>query len=125
MTTLRVGGPARKLVTAEREDEIIDTVRAADAAGEAILVVGGGSNLVVADEGFAGTTVLVATRGVTTEQDGDFAMVTAAAGEPWDDLVARLVEDGLSGVECLAGIPGLVGAVPMQNVGAYGQDVSE
>ncbi len=125
LTTLRLGGPARRLVTAEREEELVEAVRAADAAGEPVLLVGGGSNLVVADAGFAGTTVHVATRGVTIERDGDAAIVTAAAGEPWDALVERLVGEGLSGVECLAGIPGLVGAVPMQNVGAYGQDVSE
>ncbi|HEY8078048.1 MAG TPA: UDP-N-acetylmuramate dehydrogenase [Labilithrix sp.] len=125
LTTLRLGGPARRLVTAESEAELVETVRAADAAGEPVLLIGGGSNLVVADAGFAGTTVHVATRGVTTSREGDAALVTAAAGEPWDALVARLLDDGLAGVECLAGIPGLVGAVPMQNVGAYGQDVSE
>ena len=127
MTTLRLGGPARKLLTAEREDEIVEAVRTADAAGEPVLVVGGGSNLVVADEGFDGTTVHVATSGVdvAVAQDGASVVVTAAAGESWDALVARLVDDGFCGVECLAGIPGLVGAVPMQNVGAYGQDVGE
>jgi len=122
LTTLRLGGPARRLVTAEREDELIEAVSTADGP---VILIGGGSNLVVADEGFAGTTILVATRGVRIEREGDAAIVTVAAGEPWDDLVARLVDEGLSGVECLGGIPGLVGAVPMQNVGAYGQDVSE
>jgi UDP-N-acetylmuramate dehydrogenase len=125
MTTLRVGGPARRLLTVEREDELVRAVCEADASAEPVLVIGGGSNLVVADEGFPGTTVRIATRGIDIVHDGDDAIVTAAAGEPWDDLVARLVGEGLSGVECLAGIPGLVGAVPMQNVGAYGQDVSE
>jgi UDP-N-acetylmuramate dehydrogenase len=125
MTTLRVGGPARRLVTAEVEEELVEVVRGADDAGERVLVVGGGSNLLVADDGFDGTAVHVATRGVDVRREGDSALVTAQAGEPWDALVARLVDEGLAGVECLAGIPGLVGAVPMQNVGAYGQDVSE
>ena len=95
--------------------------RAADAAGEPVLVLGGGSNLVVCDEGFPGTVVRVATRGVTISN----GLVTAEAGEEWDALVARTVAEGLSGIECLSGIPGRVGATPIQNVGAYGQDVSE
>lgn len=125
MTTLRIGGPAASLVRAVTEEDVIEALRAADARGARLLVVGGGSNLVVADEGFAGIVLAMETRGVTIHGDGERAIVTAAAGEAWDDLVARLVGEGLSGVECLAGIPGRVGAVPMQNVGAYGQDVSE
>lgn len=120
-----VGGPARTLVTADREEDVLACVQAADAGGDPLLVLGGGSNLVVGDAGFAGTALRMATRGIRIEDDGDAAVVTAEAGEPWDDLVAMLVAEGLSGVECLGGIPGLVGAVPMQNVGAYGQDVSE
>ena len=121
LTTLRLGGPARRLLRAATEDELVAAVRAADAAGEPLLVLAGGSNVVVADEGFAGTVVHVATRGV--EQDGEHLHV--AAGEAWDPLVARCVRDGLAGVECLSGIPGSVGATPIQNVGAYGQEVSE
>ena len=121
LTTLRLGGPARRLVTAERETELIDIVREVDRRGEKLLVIGGGSNLVVSDDGFDGTVVRIGTRGRVV--DGD--EVTVQAGEPWDDLVGSLVDDGLAGVECLAGIPGLAGATPMQNVGAYGQDVSE
>jgi len=125
LTTLRLGGPARRLLTVEREEEAVDVARELDVRGEALLVIGGGSNLVIADEGFDGTVLRMATRGRAVEQDGNRVVVTAQAGEPWDELVAWAVEEGLAGVECLSGIPGLVGAVPMQNVGAYGQDVSE
>jgi UDP-N-acetylmuramate dehydrogenase len=127
MTTLRLGGPARRLITADREEDVIEAVHEIDGKQGRLLVVGGGSNLVVSDDGFDGTVLRMATRGVDVAGAGATGLrhVTAAAGEPWDDLVARCVADGLSGVECLAGIPGLVGAVPMQNVGAYGQDVSE
>jgi len=112
-------------LTVEREEEAVDVARELDVRGEALLVIGGGSNLVIADEGFDGTVLRMATRGRAVEQDGNRVVVTAQAGEPWDELVAWAVEEGLAGVECLSGIPGLVGAVPMQNVGAYGQDVSE
>jgi UDP-N-acetylmuramate dehydrogenase len=120
-TTLRVGGPARRLVRAETDAELIEAVLAADEAGEPLLVLGGGSNLVVADAGFDGVVVQIATRGV--RRSGEF--VTVAAGEVWDDVVASLVDDGYSGVEALSGIPGLVGATPIQNVGAYGQEVAQ
>ncbi len=120
-TTLRLGGPARTFIEAGSEEALIEQVRAADEAGEPLLILGGGSNLVVCDEGFPGTVVRVASRGVAI----DGARVTAQAGEEWDALVARTVAEGLSGLECLSGIPGRVGATPIQNVGAYGQDVSE
>jgi UDP-N-acetylmuramate dehydrogenase len=127
-TTLRLGGPARRFVEAAGEDELVAAVRRADKDGEDVLVLGGGSNLVVSDEGFQGTVVHIATRGVRHQvaQDAkDKVLVTVQAGEEWDPFVARCVADGLAGVECLSGIPGLVGATPIQNVGAYGQDVSE
>lgn len=124
-TTLKLGGPARRLVFAESESDVVETVRAVDQAMEPLLVVGGGSNLVIADEGFDGVVVRMATRGIEQASKDGRVFVTAAAGEVWDEFVAWAVERGLSGVECLAGIPGLVGAVPMQNVGAYGQDVGE
>ncbi len=120
-TTLRLGGPAARLVAAADEDAIVAAVRAADSAGEPLLVLAGGSNLVVADAGFPGTVVRIASRGV--DVDGDVLRV--AAGEPWDPLVARCVAEGRAGVECLSGIPGSVGATPIQNVGAYGQEVAE
>jgi UDP-N-acetylmuramate dehydrogenase len=122
-TTLRLGGPARGFVRAGTEDELIDAVRSADAAGEPVLILGGGSNLVVSDEGFDGTVVQVATRGVS--RDGGPGVLTVAAGEDWDAVVARSVAEGLAGLECLSGIPGLTGATPIQNVGAYGQEVAE
>jgi UDP-N-acetylmuramate dehydrogenase len=117
LTTLRLGGTAERYVEASTEEEIVDVV----AEGDPLLIMAGGSNLVVADEGFAGTVLRVATRGVM--RDGDTLEV--ASGEEWDRLVASCVADGLAGVECLAGIPGSVGATPIQNVGAYGQEVAE
>jgi UDP-N-acetylmuramate dehydrogenase len=130
LTTLRLGGPAGRLVVATTDDELVEAVSAADAAGEPVLVLGGGSNLVVADEGFPGVVVQVATRGVTPDVEDDDAscggvLVTVSAGESWDDLVATAVERGWVGVEALSGIPGAVGATPIQNVGAYGQEVAQ
>jgi UDP-N-acetylmuramate dehydrogenase len=121
-TTVRLGGPARSFVTAGTEAELVDAVRAADARGEPVLILGGGSNLVVADEGFDGTVIRVATRGIV--RDGP-EVITVAAGEQWDAVVAWAVDGGLAGLECLSGIPGLTGATPIQNVGAYGQEVSQ
>ncbi len=121
LTTLRLGGPARDLVVVRREDELIRTIRELDAAGEPVLVLAGGSNVVIADAGFDGTVVHVQTRGVAA----DDATITVQAGEPWDPLVHRTVDAGLAGIECLSGIPGSTGATPIQNVGAYGQDVSQ
>ena len=125
-TTLRLGGPARRFVEATTEDELVAAVRRADEAGEPVLILGGGSNLVVADAGFPGTVIHISTRGAESVPDEQGRVrVRVQAGEEWDPFVARCVEDGLAGVECLAGIPGRVGATPIQNVGAYGQDVSE
>jgi UDP-N-acetylmuramate dehydrogenase len=127
-TTIGLGGPARDFVRAGTTPELLDAVRAADASGEPVLILGGGSNLVVADEGFGGTVVQVATRGVHLDHghlDHGHGLVTVAAGEDWDAVVARSVAEGLAGLECLSGIPGLAGATPIQNVGAYGQEVSQ
>lgn len=130
-TTLRLGGPARTWVEARTDDELVAAVASADERGEPVLVLGGGSNVVVADEGFEGTVVHVATRGVVSDVDSpddpscSGATVTVAAGEVWDDLVAEAVRRRWVGVEALSGIPGSVGATPIQNVGAYGQDVSQ
>jgi UDP-N-acetylmuramate dehydrogenase len=126
LTTLRVGGPAQRSVRATTESDLIDAVTDADVRGEPVLVLGGGSNIVVSDAGFPGTLVRVATRGVTVlavDACGG-VMVRVAAGEPWPELVARAVSDGWAGIETLAGIPGSTGATPMQNVGAYGQEVA-
>lgn len=120
LTTFRLGGPARRLVTARTDEDVVAAVREADARGEPVLLIGGGSNLVIADEGFEGTAVRIATRGVALHGTA----LELAAGEVWSDAVTRTVEAGLAGVECLAGIPGSAGATPIQNVGAYGQEVS-
>ncbi|MET7616587.1 UDP-N-acetylmuramate dehydrogenase [Streptomyces sp. NPDC005408] len=120
LTTFRLGGPATRLVTATTDDEVIAVVRDADAAGTPLLIIGGGSNLVIGDKGFDGTALRIATRGF--ELSG--TTLELAAGEVWTDAVARTVEAGLAGIECLAGIPGSAGATPIQNVGAYGQEVS-
>jgi UDP-N-acetylmuramate dehydrogenase len=93
--------------------------------GTPVQVFAGGSNVVFADEGFDGLVIHVALRGVTSSREGDAVVVTAAAGEPWDPLVARATESGWGGIECLSGIPGSVGATPVQNVGAYGQEVRD
>ncbi len=124
-TTFRLGGPARRFVEATTEQQLIDTVADCDSRGEPVLVLGGGSNVLIADEGFDGTVVKTATRGVRAEAaDCSGAQLEVAAGEVWDDLVARAVAAQWSGMETLSGIPGSVGAVPIQNVGAYGAEVA-
>ena len=134
LTTLRLGGPAGHVVDARTDDELIAAIRECDERGEPVLILGGGSNLVVADEGFPGTVVRVLTSGITVDDRGcdpdELAacgglLVSVAAGENWDDFVARAVLAGWIGIEALSGIPGAVGATPMQNVGAYGQEVAD
>ncbi len=126
LTTLRLGGPARTVIEARTEAELVEAVRVVDEAGDPLLLVGGGSNLVVADDGFDGTVVRILTQGLRVDADAcSGASVTVAAGETWDDVVAHAVEQGWVGLEALSGIPGAVGATPVQNVGAYGQDVSQ
>jgi UDP-N-acetylmuramate dehydrogenase len=122
-TTVHLGGPARRFVRAVTEQDLIEAVRAADSGGEPLLVLGGGSNLVVADQGFDGIVVQVATTGV--RRGPEPGVVTVAAGEDWDAVVAGTVAAGLAGLECLSGIPGRAGATPIQNVGAYGQEVAD
>ena len=126
-TTIRLGGPARRFVEATTDEEIIAEVRAADERAGPLLVLGGGSNLVISDDGFPGTVIHVATTGIRRENavPGGRVTVTVAAGEDWDTVVASCVAGGLAGLECLSGIPGLAGATPIQNVGAYGQEVAE
>jgi UDP-N-acetylmuramate dehydrogenase len=125
LTTLRLGGPARRLVTAYDEASVVEVVRGADRAQEPLLVLGGGSNVVLPDEGFDGTVLRLAVHGLSAVQDGDRVLLTAAAGEEWESFVGLCVADRLAGVEALSGIPGLVGGSPVQNIGAYGQDVSQ
>jgi UDP-N-acetylmuramate dehydrogenase len=117
LTTLRLGGPAGAVVEARTEAELVEAAR-----GDDVLLVAGGSNLVIADEGWPGTVVRVLTRGVEERAPGE---LTVAAGEEWEPFVARCVAEGLAGVESLSGIPGSIGATPIQNVGAYGQEVAE
>jgi UDP-N-acetylmuramate dehydrogenase len=125
-TTLRLGGAARAWTTVTSEQEFVETVFDLDAAGEPVLVLGGGSNLVVADAGFDGTVVQVAGRGIDADEDGcTGAIVRVEAGEDWDDFVAYAVEQEWSGVEMLSGIPGRVGAAPIQNIGAYGGEIAD
>jgi UDP-N-acetylmuramate dehydrogenase len=124
-TTLGLGGPAARFVEAGRDEQVISAVRAADQRGEPVLVLGGGSNLVIADAGFPGTVVRVTTRGIAAAPDGGRVAVSVAAGQDWDTVVSWCIGRGLSGLECLSGIPGLAGATPIQNVGAYGQEVAQ
>ena len=122
-TTLRVGGPARAFIEATTADDLVAAVRKADQAGEPVFILSGGSNVLVGDDGFPGTVIHVASRGVTVET-ADGVRLRVQAGEPWDDLVARTVAEGWSGLEALSGVPGLAGATPVQNVGAYGAEVA-
>jgi UDP-N-acetylmuramate dehydrogenase len=123
-TTLGIGGPARWLLHAQSIDDIARAHRWSTSAGVPLFVLGGGSNLVIADAGFDGLVVRIDLRGRTYTSDGEDTRVTAGAGEPWDVLVADCVGRGLAGLECLSGIPGTVGGTPIQNVGAYGQEVA-
>jgi UDP-N-acetylmuramate dehydrogenase len=125
LTTLGIGGPARLFFEARSEEEVAGATTHAEEAGVELLVLGGGSNLLVADRGFDGMVLQVSIAGVTAEAlAGDRVLVTAGAGESWDGLVEWTVAKDLAGLECLSGIPGRVGATPIQNVGAYGQEVS-
>jgi UDP-N-acetylmuramate dehydrogenase len=125
LTTLRLGGAAARLVDAEAEDDVAAVVEEAGARGEALFVLGGGSNVVVGDAGFSGVVLRMALRGIAARSDGASVVIDAAAGESWDAFVGRTVAEGWAGLECLSGIPGLVGATPIQNVGAYGQEVKD
>jgi UDP-N-acetylmuramate dehydrogenase len=124
-TTLGVGGRARWLVEAKAEVEVIEALAWAGERSLSVLVLGGGSNLLVADRGFDGLVLCPRLRGVDARLEQASAVLDAGAGEPWDELVAHSVARGWAGVECLSGIPGDVGATPIQNVGAYGQEVSD
>ena len=125
-TTFRVGGPAQRLVVATTEQEIVDTIRDCDGRGEPLLVLSGGSNLLVSDSGFDGTVLKIATRGLSGDVSGcGGAVITVQAGEIWDDFVAYAIGQEWRGIEALSGIPGCVGSTPVQNVGAYGAEVAQ
>ena len=125
-TSLHVGGPAKRFVHAKTEEELVAAVKDADASGEKLLIIGGGSNVLIGDEGFDGTVVRVETKGNSYHVDAcSGGMITVAAGEDWDQFVAWILSKGFVGLETLSGIPGTVGASPIQNIGAYGHEVSE
>lgn len=126
LTTLGIGGPAKRLITADSEQAVIEALTLADDAGDPVLVLGGGSNVVVSDDGFEGTVVHIASRGLEIPAEDETCggvLVTAQAGHPWDEVVLATLEAGLRGLETLSGIPGSTGATPVQNVGAYGTEV--
>lgn len=125
LTTFRIGGPARHFVEAHSEVEIQDALDFAAGKNLPVFVLGGGSNVLVSDRGFSGLVLKIGIQGVTFERANGSTLVEAGAGEEWDRLVATAVERNLAGVECLSGIPGSVGGTPVQNVGAYGQEISE
>ncbi len=125
MTTLRLGGPVERVIDCTDSDRLVDTVRGCDADRQPLIILGGGSNIVAADDGFGGTVARVRSMGVETRVDRDRVLLRVQAGEPWDALVSQCVNDGLVGLETLAGIPGTVGATPIQNVGAYGGAVEQ
>ena len=125
LTTLKVGGAARFFVRAESENEIAEAVDFARKRDLPVFVLGGGSNVLISDNGFEGLVLKIANRGIEFLREKNNASVTAQAGEDWDEFVRFCVKENLAGVECLSGIPGSVGGTPVQNVGAYGQEVSE
>jgi UDP-N-acetylmuramate dehydrogenase len=124
-TTMGVGGPARFFCRVETDTDLCEALEFAETAGKRVFVLGGGSNVVIADGGVDGLVVAMDLRGVDVRQAGSKTRVTARAGESWDSLVDHTITLGLAGLECLSGIPGLVGATPIQNVGAYGQEVAD
>lgn len=123
-TTLELGGPAEHFVRAPDRATLLDALRWAKARQLPVQLLGGGSNVVISEQGVPGLTIRLETRGVQSAKRGDRVELTVEAGEPWDGLVARTVADDLAGLECLSGIPGFTGATPIQNVGAYGQEVA-
>jgi len=124
-TTLRIGGPARYFVEIHTEDELMIALAFAQQHQLSVFMLGGGSNVLISDEGFPGLVLRLSMKGIERRDEGEQTLVTARAGEDWDNFVGQCVEDDLAGIECLSGIPGSVGGTPVQNVGAYGQEVSE
>ncbi|MEN9325163.1 MAG: hypothetical protein RL414_917 [Actinomycetota bacterium] len=126
LTTLHVGGPAAEIVHAKSEAELIAAIESADAAQKKVLILGGGSNLLVSDSGFDGVVIRVETRGNSYEIDAcSGGMLQVSAGDNWDEFVQFTLDKGLANLESLSGIPGTVGGAPIQNIGAYGHEVSE
>lgn len=125
MTTLGLGGPADRVIDAETEAELRDVVHDALSSDTPLQILGGGSNVVVHDRGWPGIVLRPALQGIDVTPNGDTVTLTVGAGEVWDDVVARCVDEGWSGLACLSGIPGWIGAAPLQNIGAYGHEVAE
>ena len=124
-TTFGIGGAAKYFCEAEDEADVVEAVRVAKERGVRLFVLGGGSNLLVADGGFDGLVLRIRMMGVEMKREGALTVFDVGAGEEWDAFVLRSVTEECAGLECLAGIPGTVGGTPVQNVGAYGQEVSE
>lgn len=125
LTTIQLGGPARYFVECRSTEEVIEALDFAAKNKLEIHILGGGSNTVFSDEGFSGLVLKIGLKGISVEEKGSEVLVKVAAGENWDEFVQFCIKRGLTGVECLSGIPGLVGATPIQNVGAYGQEVKD
>lgn len=125
LTTFKLGGNARYFTECRNTDGMLDAIRFAESKNIRYHILGGGSNTIFSDDGFDGLVLKIASRGIQFVREPDGVMIVAAAGEQWDDVVKFCIRSGLGGVECLSGIPGLVGATPIQNVGAYGQEVAE
>jgi len=125
LTTLRVGGPARRVVDVESDKELEDMLFASECESDPVFVLGGGSNVIVSDTGWPGTILRPAIRRIEKKRSGDDILLRVGAGEVWDDVVAACVGEGWAGLACLSGIPGWVGAAPIQNIGAYGHEVGQ
>ena len=126
LTTLHVGGPAKRVIHARTEEELVAIVKECDESNEALLILGGGSNVLVGDLGFDGTVLIVETRGNSYEIDAcSGGTLQVASGENWDKFVEFTISKDLANLECLSGIPGTVGGAPIQNIGAYGHEVAE
>jgi UDP-N-acetylmuramate dehydrogenase len=125
LTTLGVGGPARFLVSVKTEDQVMEALEFANAHACPVFILGGGSNILVSDRGFPGLVIRIETRGIHKLDEDNSELVAVAAGEEWDGFVQRCVDENLAGIECLSGIPGTVGAAPVQNIGAYGEEISD
>ncbi|MCE9643503.1 MAG: UDP-N-acetylmuramate dehydrogenase [Candidatus Andersenbacteria bacterium] len=125
LTTIQLGGPAQEYISCDTNQDIISALQYAKEKNIPIHVLGGGSNTIFADAGFSGLIIHIQTSGITHEQQGDDFILTTQAGEDWDNVVQYAISHNAAGIECLSGIPGSVGGTPFQNVGAYGQDVSQ
>src|SRR5664279_3808616 len=126
LTAMQLGGPSRFVCDVTSKDELVGVVKRAQEHKLPFFVMGGGSNIIATDEGYDGLLILIKIPGFDIiEEDRESIKIKIGAGEPWDNIVKRTVDSGLSGIECLSGIPGTAGGTPVQNVGAYGQEIAE